>query len=124
MFLESSGLALWLYFVIGGAAVLILAAILLVVLLKNKKPKQKHIKVDEPFVLNLLELLGTKDNVTDCQVDNGRLKFLVDDLDKVNLNGIKEIATSGLFVTGNTIKVLFKLDSKIIKSEIDKVIKG
>lgn len=122
---SSSGLELWVYFVIGGGVLAVVAiVVVLAILLKKKQPKQKHIKVDEPFITNLLELLGSKENIVECQVDNGRLKFTVNDLDQVNLNGIKEVATSGVFVTGNIIKTLFKLDSKTIKAEIDRVIKG
>ncbi len=122
MFLEGQGLDLWVYFVIGGAVLLVILGILLFFLLKKKKPKKKHIKVDNEFVTNLLELLGGKENLTEIQVDNGRLKFVVVDLEKVKLTGIKEIATSGVFVTGNVIKTLFKLDSKLIKSELEKMI--
>ena len=122
MFLDGQGLDLWVYFVIGGAVLLILLGLLLVFLLKKKKPKAKHIKVDDEFINKLLGLLGGKDNLKEVQVDNGRLKFVVTNLDIVNLTGIKEIATSGVFVTGNIIKTLFKLDSKIIKSELDKMI--
>ena len=61
-----------------------------------------------------------KDNINDVTVDNGRLKFNVVDLDKVDLNGIKAIATSGVFVTGNIIKTLFKLDSQVIKQALEK----
>ena len=122
---SGSGLELWVYFVIGGGVLAVVAIVVVLAILLNKKqPKQKHIKVDEPFITNLLELLGSKENIVECQVDNGRLKFTVNDLDQVNLNGIKEVATSGVFVTGNIIKTLFKLDSKTIKAEIDRVIKG
>ncbi len=58
--------------------------------------------------------------INDVTVDNGRLKFNVVDLDKVDLNGIKAIATSGVFVTGNIIKTLFKLDSQVIKQALEK----
>ena len=78
------------------------------------------IKVDEEFINNLIHLLGEKDNINDVTVDNGRLKFNVVDLDKVDLNGIKAIATSGVFVTGNIIKTLFKLDSQVIKQALEK----
>ena len=64
-------------------------------------------------------LLGDKDNIKDVNVDNGRLKITVDNLELVNLEGIKEIATSGVFVTGNIIKTLFRLDSITIKKEIE-----
>ena len=121
MFL-ADGLPIWSYFVIGGGVLLVLLGILLFLVLKNKKPKNKHIKVDDEFINNLLSLLGTKENLKEIQVDNGRLKFVVIDLEKVNLTGIKEIATSGVFVTGNVIKTLFKLDSKLIKSELEKMI--
>lgn len=111
----------WVLGVIIGCGVLCLCAILAIILLvkkKNKKPK--HIKVDEEFINNLIHLLGEKDNINDVTVDNGRLKFNVVDLDKVDLNGIKAIATSGVFVTGNIIKTLFKLDSQVIKQALEK----
>lgn len=122
MFLEGQGNNTWVYFVIGGACLLIILIFLLIFLLKKKKPKNKHIKVDDEFINNLLGLLGGKENLKEIQVDNGRLKFQVENLDNVNLTGIKEIATSGVFVTGNIIKTLFKLDSKLIKSELEKMI--
>ena len=111
----------WAIGVIIGCGVLCLWAILAIILLvkkKNKKPK--HIKVDDEFINNLIHLLGEKDNINDVTVDNGRLKFNVVDLDKVDLNGIKAIATSGVFVTGNIIKTLFKLDSQVIKQALEK----
>ena len=112
----------WAYYAgVAGILVLILI-IILIILLKAKKPKQKRIKVDDEFINNLIDLLGGIKNIEDVKVDNGRLKLAVLDLEKVNLNGIKEIATSGVFVTGNNIKTLFKLDSQLIKSRIEKMI--
>ena len=68
---------------------------------------------------NLLSLLGEKDNINQINVDNGRLKITVNDLDKVNLEGIKAVATSGVFVTGNIIKTLFRLDSETIQKALN-----
>ena len=91
----------------------------MVIVLLKKNKKGSRITINDEFINNLISLLGEKDNIADVQVDNGRLKIGVSDLDKVNLEGIKAIATSGVFVTGNIIKTLFRLDSKTIKEEID-----
>lgn len=108
----------WIYAVIGGVA--LLAVILIVVFVaRGKKNKTPRIKLDDDFIDNLLSLLGEKDNISQINVDNGRLKIAVNDLDKVNLEGIKSVATSGVFVTGNIIKTLFRLDSETIKKALD-----
>lgn len=122
MFLLDGAVKAWLPFIIGGGVLLVALIVLLIFLLKLRKPKEKHIKVDDEFTNNLLQLLGSKENIEEVTVDNGRLKIKVKDLDLVNLNGIKEIATSGVFVTGNVIKTLFKLDSQTIKNALIKVI--
>ena len=117
---ENGSLPVWLIPVIIAACVVVLIGVGLILFftLKSKK-KDKHIKVDEEFTNNLLALLGGKENIEEITVDNGRLKFKVTNLDPVDLNGIKAIATSGVFVTGNIIKTLFKLDSQIIKKALD-----
>ena len=100
-----------------AAALALLTVLLIIFILYFRKPK--GIKIDEEFISNLLEILGGNNNIKEVSVDNGRLKFLVDDLDKVNLNALKEVSTSGVFVTGNVIKTLFKLDSQTIKKAIE-----
>ncbi len=114
----------WFIALLCGIGVVVIAAIVLiivfVVLKRNNKPK--HIKVDDEFTNNLINLLGGKDNIEEVTVDNGRLKFQVANLDTVDLEGIKTIATSGVFVTGNIIKTLFKLDSQIIKKALENIL--
>ena len=98
-------------------ALVVITAIALVLIFKNRKPK---IKVDEGFIDKLCTLLGGVNNLASVKVDNGRLKLEVKDLEAVNLNGLKEISEAGVFVTGNIIKILFKLDSLTIKKYLDK----
>lgn len=100
-----------------AAALALLTVLIIVFFLYFRKPK--GVKIDEEFINNLLNILGGNNNIKEVSVDNGRLKFLVDDLDKVNLNSLKEVSTSGVFVTGNVIKTLFKLDSQTIKKAIE-----
>ena len=49
--------------VISLGALLVLAIIFIIIVSKKRKGKPKHIKVDDEFINNLLELLGTKDNI-------------------------------------------------------------
>ena len=106
----------WIFAVIGGTVVLIIAFLLIFF---AKKGSKKGPKIDDEFINNLLSLLGEKDNINQINVDNGRLKITVNDLDKVNLEGIKAVAASGVFVTGNIIKTLFRLDSETIQKALN-----
>lgn len=100
--------------------VLIILGILLFVLLNKNKGKKLKIKIDEEFINNLILNYGGISNIKSCDVDNGRLKVAVNDLDLVNLPALKEQSQAGVFVTANIIKTLYKFDSKLIKSLIDK----
>ena len=104
--------------IIIAAVILIASIILLVTILKNKG--SKGVKVDEEFISTLLKALGDKNNIEKVSVDNGRLKFTVTDLEIVNLELAKTLTTSGIFVTGNTIKMLFTYDSLTIEKAINK----
>ncbi len=106
----------WIFIIIGAVLIVIVVLFLLIFL---KKKDKKGLKIDDEFISNLLSLLGEAENIIDVNVDNGRLKISVNDLDKVNLEGIKAVATSGVFVTGNIIKTLFRLDSETIKKALD-----
>ncbi len=118
MFIDVSPQVLWV--IISISAVIALILIILLVFFLKKGKKHKKIKVDEEFINNLISLLGSEKNIKNVLVDNGRLKIEVNDLETVNLEGIKSISETGLFVTGNIIKVLFKHDSFLIKSILDK----
>ena len=70
----------------------------------------------------LLLSLGGKDNINKVDVLNGRLKIDLKDTSKAIFDKLKEMAQAGVFVTGNTIKILFKYDSKIIKDNLDNIL--
>lgn len=107
------------YSLIGAAAGVAAFILGFVICVLIKKKKQPRIKVDEEFINNIIAFLGGIKNLASTSVDNGRLKLEVSDLEVVDLNGLKTLSTAGVFVTGNIIKVLFKLDSNTIKKELD-----
>lgn len=97
------------------------AGIILAIGIKNyKKNKANVIKVDDEFINNLIDYYGGIKNISNVEVENARLKVEVLDLDLVNLDNIKANSNAGVFVTGKTIKSLYKIDSDLIKKLIDK----
>ena len=106
-------------YIIIGVAILVLLLVVAFIIFKKKKNPNSKIKVDDEFINNLIGYLGEIKNVNNVNVDNGRLKIEVNDLDIVKLDEIKSLALNGVFVTGNVIKILFKYDSNTIKKAID-----
>ncbi len=100
--------------------VLLIVAMVIILVFKNKN---KKVKVDDSFIRNVIELLGGSDNLLSTEVENGRLRLKIKDLEIVNLEGLKDLSQAGVFVTGDCIKLLFKTDSQTIKKELDKKIK-
>jgi phosphotransferase system IIB component len=105
-----------LLFVIIVPVVLVLSLVVFLIL-KNKKGNKK-IKIDAEFINNLVDILGGKENVLSVTNENGRIKFELENLEKTNLQGLKELSQSGVFVTNNTVKTLFPHDAKTISNAI------
>ena len=100
---------------IVSAIVIIVGALILV----NKAKKgDKKIKIDAEFINNLVTVLGGKENVLSVTNENGRIKFELSDLEKANLQGLKDLSQNGVFVTNNTVKTLFPHDAKTISNAI------
>ena len=105
-----------------AVSVLLLILVLILLILKFKKKNKGHVKVDDEFMNELLLSLGGKENINKVDVLNGRLKIDLKDTEKAIFDKLKEMAEAGVFVTGNTIKILFKYDSQIIKDNLDNLL--
>lgn len=112
-----------LYSIIGGILFLFIIIIVLLIF-KKKKKKIKHINIDEEYINNLIEKFGNYDNIDTINVDGNKLKVSVKNLKLCDLEGIKKMSSSGVFVTGNNIKSLFKYDAKDLKNELENYKKG
>lgn len=113
----------WLLYIgIVVATILLIGAILFFTcgLRSKRENKITHVVVDEKFVLDLLNGLGEQTNIKEVSIDNGRLKFKVSDLELLNTETLKSLSTSGVFITGNNVKLLFKYDSEVILDELIK----
>lgn len=85
---------------------------------KDAKPSERVV-VDEEFIRTMLHGLGELNNINSVSVDNGRVKFSVKDLELLVTDELKALSTSGVFITGNNVKLLFKYDSKTIVSALE-----
>ena len=85
---------------------------------REKKNQIEHVLIDEEFINSLILSLGEIQNIEAVSIDNGRLKFRVVDLDLLQTDKLKELSTSGVFITANNVKLLFKYDSEVILKEL------
>lgn len=105
---------------ISLAVILVLSIIMYFAFGLRKKREAQNtntdtkVTVDEEFMANLISYLGGKENINSATVDNGRVKFGVLDLEVLNTDGLKTLSTSGVFITGKNVKLLFKYDSQDI----------
>ena len=67
----------------------------------------------------MLHGLGELNNINSVSVDNGRVKFSIKDLELLVTDELKALSTSGVFITGNNVKLLFKYDSNTIVSALE-----
>ena len=101
----------YLFIIIGCALFLVVLAIFLIFI--NRKGNNK-VKVDDQFIRKLVENLGNKTNIVDVNNESGRVKITLENLELAKLEEIKSMSTAGIFITNNTIKMLFTYDSDLI----------
>ena len=76
--------------------------------------------IDDEYINELIGAFGGKENIKEVKTENGgRVAIEVNDLDLVNNDKIKELATSGVFITGNVVKTLYREDSQLVTKAIE-----
>ena len=109
------------WFALGLSLLGIIICIISIKLIKKHKlHKKPKLKIDENYIIELINLFGGKENIDKIDVDGNKLKVDVKNLDSVNLEGIKTKANSGVFVINNTVKTLFMYDSMTLRKELSK----
>ena len=94
---------------------LIIAAVLLIILLVAIKFTRKGF--DEEMN-KLLEYLGGRDNIIDCQVSMSRFKVTLKDVTLANKDGIQKLGAKGIVEIDNQLKIIFDKDSRKLKKYI------
>ncbi|HHW79824.1 MAG TPA: hypothetical protein GX742_03350 [Acholeplasmataceae bacterium] len=100
----------------------VIAAILLLVfllILVYRKPKEQAVEVvSDNYLNNLLNILGTNQNIKEVSIENKRLRLILVDVKKVDANGLKSLEIPA-FLKGNELKLLIKNDIKTIYKFLD-----
>ena len=92
--------------------ILILIFILLIVLKATKK--DFHIEANK-----LIDCLGGKDNIINMEVNMSRFKVTLNDVSKVNKEGIQKMGAKGIVEIDNQLKIIFGPNAKTLKKYID-----
>lgn len=118
--MELSRLQYWFIYIGISAGVIILLAILLFVLfgLRKRREAKPELKIDQEFMVKLIDSLGGKDNIKSYENDNGRVKFSLVDVKLIKQDLIKELSTTGAFIVSNNVKLLFKYDALTVMNNL------
>ena len=94
---------------------IIIVVVLLVILAVSIKVTRKDF--DEEMN-KLLEYLGGKDNIIDCELSMSRFKVTLKDVTKANKDGIQKLGAKGIVEIDNQLKIIFDKDSRKLKKYI------
>lgn len=109
-----SGIAIGMLIAIIAASLLLIILLIVFILWMLKHRKKDNIKVDEAFIEKLRINLGGRENIKSASFKNGRVQFVLVDIYLADLKALKEMSTAGVFVTDDTVKMLFTYDSDTI----------
>lgn len=104
--------------------ILFLVALVVIIKLVVMQPKVKKqvTTVDKSEVV--IEFLGGIANINKASLDGNRIKFQVKDIDIVRLEGFKELGASGIFVSGNNVKMVLPFSAQMTVDKINSNIIG
>ncbi len=87
--------------------VLVVLIILVAIIIYIYKPKKIQTKLlDNEIINKTISLFGGLDNIKSVSKDGSRLNFTVNDLNKCQLEEIKGLGATGIFIKGNQIKLV------------------
>lgn len=95
---------------------LIIIVILVVIALAITKSKQKDFKIEAN---KLVSFLGGKENIISYEVNKSRFIVMLNDVTKVNKDGIQKLGAQGIVEIGNQLKIILGENAKQLKKHID-----
>jgi phosphotransferase system IIB component len=104
--------------------ILFLVALVVIVKLVVMQPKVKKqvTTVDKSEVV--IAFLGGIANINKASLDGNRIKFQVKDIDIVKLEGFKDLGASGIFISGNNVKMVLPFSAQMTVDKINSNIIG
>ena len=95
---------------------LIIIFILVIIALAITKSKQKDFKIEAN---KLVSFLGGKNNIISYEVNKSRFIVQLNDVTKVNKEGIQKLGAQGIVEIDNQLKIILGDDARQLKKHID-----
>lgn len=95
--------------------IIFIAVIIALAIIKSKK---KDFKMD---INKLVEYLGGKNNIIDYEFSKSRFIVTLNDVEKVNKEGIQKMGAQGIVEIDNQLKIIIGEEAKQLKKYIDEL---
>ncbi len=95
---------------------IIIVLVLLIIALAIVKSRKKEFKVDSNRLVNFL---GGRENIIDCEVNKSRFIVTVKDVKKVNKEAIQKMGAQGIVEIENQLKIILGEGAYHLKKYID-----
>ncbi|MCL1950745.1 MAG: PTS transporter subunit EIIB [Turicibacter sp.] len=109
-------------------------ALLLLVFLSTRKKKVKNIPKEEANqakleqfrekALDLIGILGGKENIQGMSSCLSRIRITVQDIDEVDPGAIKGLGATGMVMSGNQLQAIFGGDSEPLRQAVEDILRG
>lgn len=108
----------WIWIVVPVCVAILILAVVLILVFVLRKKKHPRVKVNQEFICEIIDALGSRKNILNASTINGRIHFEVENLELLNQAKLKELSTTGVFITNQSVKMLFSYDSELICKEV------
>jgi len=102
----------------------VLLVLILIFLIKHHKKVQKPITMAQESIDSIIQKLGGITNIKAASIEGARLSFKVHNSKACDLIAIKASGALGIFVSGQTIKMMFPYDAQALIDTINQMLKG
>ncbi len=81
------------------------------------KPKPKLKPLSEEEISLIINLFGGEANIKGVSKEGSRYSFILKNVEKCNLEKIKDLGATGVFVSGNAVKLIFPFNGDVIMNK-------
>jgi phosphotransferase system IIB component len=78
------------------------------------KPKSKVKGLTDEEIRAIINLFGGVENIKEVKKDGSRFSYSLVSVEKCDLEGIKGLGATGIFVSGSTVKLIFPFDADVV----------
>ena len=95
---------------------ILIIAILIIISLVIIKINKKDFGIE---INKLIQYLGGKDNIINCECNMSRFKVILKDVSLADKDGIQKLGAKGIVEVDNQLKIIFGKNSKALKRYIE-----